>query len=48
MSNKIGVSVTVNKDTVKQIKELATKEKRSLSQMIDILLEYSLITYKNK
>lgn len=40
------ISATINSDTVKSIKKIAEKEKRSFSQMVDLLLQKALSVMK--
>jgi len=47
MKTKQAVSATLDKETIGKATELAKKEKRSLSQMLSILIEIG-IKYFNK
>lgn len=42
MKNKALISATIDKTTKEAVEELAKKQKRSLSQMIDLLLQLAL------
>jgi hypothetical protein len=40
------ISATIDSDTVRSVKKIAEKEKRSFSQMVDILLQKALAALK--
>jgi len=42
------ISATVNKVTAQSVRDLAKKENRSFSKMVDILLAKALIAIKRK
>lgn len=48
MKNKQAVSATLNKDTIDKTKEIAKEEKRSFSQMLSILVELGIKTFKKQ
>lgn len=48
MKNKQAVSVTLDKETINKTKEIANSEKRSLSQMLGILIEIGIKQFKNQ
>jgi len=43
---KEAISATIESDTVRSVKKMAEKEKRSFSQMIDLLLQKALTALK--
>ena len=47
MAKKV-VSASIEEETEKQVVELAEKEKRSVSQMIDLLLQIAIPIFKEK
>ncbi len=40
------ISATIDRETADNVREIATKEKRSFSQMIDILLQNAISVLK--
>jgi hypothetical protein len=42
------ISATIDKDTADNVRELATKEKRSFSKMIDLLLQDAISVFKKR
>lgn len=42
------ISATIDKDTIKSVDEIAKKEKRSFSQMVDLLLQSGIESFKKK
>ena len=48
MKKTQAVSATINRDTIEKTKELAVKEKRSFSQMINILIELGIKYFRNE
>jgi predicted transcriptional regulator len=45
---KVGISITLDENTVDQVRQLAEKEKRSFSQMIDLLLLKAIAAVKRE
>lgn len=45
---KESISATVEKDTAEDVREIAKKEKRSFSQMVDLLLQKAVSLFKEE
>lgn len=44
---KESISATIEETTANGVREIAEKEKRSFSQMIDLLLQFAIPEFKN-